>query len=60
MIHFKIGDYAVHETLNGVVFHITNDRDKQVVNAQNNFRKATEDEIKEYRKEAEVDWEALI
>lgn len=46
---FKVGDYAIEDG-KGVVFHITNDDEKRIINANGGFRKATEDEIREYHK----------
>ncbi|MEN1969658.1 hypothetical protein WMZ97_16470 [Lentibacillus sp. N15] len=44
---FKIGDYAINDNY-GVVIHITNETHKQIINAQEGYRKATESEIKKY------------
>lgn len=44
---FKIGDYAINDNY-GVVLHIDNERHKAIINAQDGYRHATEQEIGKY------------
>ncbi|MDY0395402.1 hypothetical protein ACFSMW_13415 [Virgibacillus halophilus] len=45
-MQFKIGDYA---TGRGVVFHLTDEFSRDVINANSeNFRKSTQEEIENY------------
>lgn len=48
---FKIGDYAINDDY-GVIFHLTDEHSKAVINAQEGYRKATEKEIEKYHEEA--------
>lgn len=50
---FKIGDYAINDNY-GVVIHLTDERSKTIINAQEGYRKATEVEIKKYHEEYEL------
>ncbi len=49
---FKIGDYAINDGY-GVVLPIRDKRSKDIINAQEGYRHATEDEIEGYYMEVE-------
>lgn len=54
MIQFKIGDHAIHDDYK-VVLPIRSKVEKEIINAQEGYRHATEKEIELHYLEVEVD-----